>query len=92
MGMNQGGPGMDLRTGSGGEQMSNGRMAGQILNALRTAAAAQGRMNQGGPGMEMYTDPRSNEQQYGRGAMQVAPDSQRNMMMERGGDPRFGMR
>ena len=61
MGMNQGGPGMDLRTGSGGEQMSNGRMAGQILNALRAAAAAQGRMNQpGGPGMEMYTDPRSN--------------------------------
>tara|TARA_R100000951_G_scaffold51711_1_gene43591 strand:+ start:569 stop:769 length:201 start_codon:yes stop_codon:yes gene_type:complete len=61
MGMNQ-----------GGEQMSNGRMAGQILNALR-AAATQGRMNQGGPGMEMYTDPRSNEQQYGRGAMQVDP-------------------
>tara|TARA_B100000902_G_scaffold361366_1_gene378747 strand:+ start:1830 stop:2060 length:231 start_codon:yes stop_codon:yes gene_type:complete len=71
MGMNQGGPGMDLRTGSGGEQMSTGRMAGEILNALR--AAAQGRMNQGGPGMEMYTDPRSNEQQYGRGAMQVDP-------------------
>ena len=93
MGMNQGGPGMDLRTGSGGEQMSNGRMAGGILNALRAAAAAQGRMNQGGPGMEMYTDPRSNEQQYGRGGTQVvSSDGRQNMMTERGGDPRFGMR
>ena len=91
MGMNQGGPGMDLRTGSGGEQMSNGRMAGGILNALRAAAAAQGRMNQGGPGMGLATGY-GNEQQYDRGAMGVAPDSQRDMMMERGGDPRFGMR
>ena len=89
MGMNQGGPGMGLDTGSGGEQM--GRMAGQILNALRAAAAAQGRMNQGGPGMGLATGY-GNEQQYDRGAMGVAPDSQRDMMMERGGDPRFGMR
>ena len=50
-------------------------------------------MNQGGPGMEMYTDPRSNEQQYGRGGTQVASsDGRQNMMTERGGDPRFGMR
>ena len=90
MGMNQGGPGMSLDTGSGGEQMGRMRMAGAILNALRSAS--EGRMNQGGPGMTLNTDPRSNEQQYGRGAMQVAPDSQRNMMMERSGDPRFGMR
>ena len=93
MGINQGGPGMGLDTGSGGEQMGRIRMAGGILNALRAAAAAQGRMNQGGPGMTLNTDPRSNEQQYDRGATQVASsDGRQNMMTERGGDPRFGMR
>ncbi len=82
---------MGLAPGSGGEQMPGMRMAGARLNEI--GRAAQGRMNQGGPGMALYTDPRSNEQQYGRGAMKVAPnDGFQNMMIESGGDPRFGMR
>lgn len=90
MGVYQGGPGMGLAPGSGGEQMGMPRMAGQRIQEV--GRAAKGRMNQGGPGMGLATGY-GNEQQYGRGATKVAPyDGFQNMMVEAGGDPRFGMR
>jgi hypothetical protein len=83
---------MGLAPGSGGEQMRGRglRFAGTRINEIGKAAG--GRMNQGGPGMGLATGY-GNEQQYGRGATHVAPnDGFQNMMIERGGDPRFGMR